>query len=265
MSKALVIKGSDFTANKVTTVSFIADVPCEGITFSQNTYTLTNADPVTVVYTLTPANTTDTVSWTSSNTNIVTISGGVMTIVGIGSCTVTATCGEQTATATVSVSMAYTPNWVFGLVSHTSGKSYIGVNLTATSRITAIGSGALTADYKLIDSTDVYPAPILIPGNTGSVRITYDTTYSTSLYNADYSAYWGKNESCGDSNYPQGALYVSYETFALRASGTATLTVPSGVDIISPSIRLSSSYSGELTATELANSYGFTIEFIAAE
>ena len=51
-----------------------------------------------------PANTTDTVKWSSSNTNVATVDQtGKITAVAKGSCTVTATCGSKSASCSVLV------------------------------------------------------------------------------------------------------------------------------------------------------------------
>lgn len=104
MSKAIVIKGVNFLTNKIDTITFTDEVPCTGISLNKSTDALTAIGATdTLVPTLTPANTTDSVSWASSNTDAVTVNNGLITAVGIGSATITATCGEQSATCTVSV------------------------------------------------------------------------------------------------------------------------------------------------------------------
>ena len=79
-------------------------VPCTGITLSASTLTFTGTGNQTLVATVEPTNTTDTIAWSVSPAGIATVAGGVVTAIANGSCTVTATCGEQSATCTVSVS-----------------------------------------------------------------------------------------------------------------------------------------------------------------
>lgn len=77
-------------------------VPCTAIALDYNSMSFdTVGQQIQVTATLTPANTTDTLSWSSSNTNVATVSGGLVTIHGIGSATITATCGNQSATAAI--------------------------------------------------------------------------------------------------------------------------------------------------------------------
>lgn len=105
MSKALVIKGANFSANKLTTVELDESIPCTGITLSDDSITFSvYEDTETLTATVTPADTTDNVVWSSSDTNVATVSGGVVKCVGIGTATITASCGTQSATCTVSVS-----------------------------------------------------------------------------------------------------------------------------------------------------------------
>lgn len=106
MSKALVIKGASFAANKVETVTIGESVPCTGISLSESTIALdTLNETVTLVATLTPLNATDELSWASSDENVATVSDGVVTCVGVGSATITATCGTQVATCSVSATI----------------------------------------------------------------------------------------------------------------------------------------------------------------
>ena len=104
MSKALVIKGASFAANKVETITLSEPIPCTGLSVLPTTvsFTALNATQQLTV-TKTPADTTDTVRFASSNESVATVSdSGLITCVGIGSATITVTCGTQTSACTVS-------------------------------------------------------------------------------------------------------------------------------------------------------------------
>lgn len=104
MAKTLVISGANFTTNKLDTVSFSERIPCTALSLSESTLSMTAlSETYTITATPTPANTTDSVTWTSSNTTVVTVANGVITSIGEGSATITAACGDQSATCTVSV------------------------------------------------------------------------------------------------------------------------------------------------------------------
>ena len=80
------------------------EIPCTGITLDQTTLTFDGAGTQTLTATVTPSDTTDTVTWSSNATSIASVSGGVVTAKGNGSATITATCGDYSATCAVSVS-----------------------------------------------------------------------------------------------------------------------------------------------------------------
>ena len=77
------------------------------ITLNTDTIVLTAVNETkTLEATLTPANTTDAVSWSSSNDTVATVSDdGLVTAVGAGSATITATAGAVSDSCTVKVSL----------------------------------------------------------------------------------------------------------------------------------------------------------------
>ncbi len=80
-------------------------IKCEGITLSASTLALTKDKAVgTLTATLTPANCTEAVVWSSDNEEVAAVSGGTVTAIYNGTCTITATCGDYSATCTVTVS-----------------------------------------------------------------------------------------------------------------------------------------------------------------
>ncbi len=81
-----------------------AAVPCTNITLNNNTLTLTNTTPQTLIATLTPIDTTDTVVWSVSPTGICSVKNGVVKPIKNGTCVITATCGTKSATCNVTVS-----------------------------------------------------------------------------------------------------------------------------------------------------------------
>ena len=94
--------GSKSASITVTVVS-----SCTGLTLNANTLSFTELDTTqTLSATLTPSNTTDTLSWESSNGNIATVNNGVVTSKANGTATITATCGDKTSTCSVIISVA---------------------------------------------------------------------------------------------------------------------------------------------------------------
>lgn len=264
MSRALVIKGTSFSTNKVTTVEFDDPIPCTGISLSSSTFTITDFDPVTIGYTVTPADTTDAVTWTSSNTNVVTVSEGVMTVVGIGICTVTATCGNYSATATITVSISITPVFTWGSLNVASNHLYY---TDTTSLFICSGTGDQAIEYNIpkYGTTDkIYP--LIIPRNTAKIRISRSGTGVNSLfYNANRAVNWLKNEFSGDTDATNSAKNYgpSTETVNLCTSASGEFTVPEGVGAFVFNVRCASSYPDTSAAT-VAENMGLTFEYLTA-
>ena len=124
MSKALVIKGANFSANKLATVTLENEVPCTGLTVSQNTITFNALDAtVTLIATKTPVNSTDHIVWSSSNADVAAVVDGVVTCTGVGTATITAMCGTQSATCAVSASVTFNLDEDYNF---SNGKQYSG-------------------------------------------------------------------------------------------------------------------------------------------
>ena len=82
-------------------------VPVQNVALSKSTLTLTEGDSETLTATVSPSNATDkTVIWTVSPSGYATVSGGVVTALKEGSCTITATAGGKSATCAVTVEAA---------------------------------------------------------------------------------------------------------------------------------------------------------------
>lgn len=101
--------------------------PCTGITLDKDTLTIARGETATLTATVKPADTTDNVVWSSADKTIATVENGVVTAVGQGETTITATCGNQTASCKVIVNKAF----LTGKVT-ISGNAVYGVTLTAT-------------------------------------------------------------------------------------------------------------------------------------
>ena len=79
-------------------------IPCTGITLDQTELTFDGAGTQTLIATVTPSDTTDTVAWSSDAPSIASVSNGVVMAKANGSATITATCGAYSATCAVSIS-----------------------------------------------------------------------------------------------------------------------------------------------------------------
>lgn len=100
--------------------------PCTGITLDKDTLTIARGETATLTATVEPADTTDKVVWSSADKTIATVENGVVTAVGLGETTITAACGDKTASCKVIVNKAF----LTGKVTIT-GDAVYGVTLTA--------------------------------------------------------------------------------------------------------------------------------------
>lgn len=83
----------------------VVPVPCTGIELSATEleFTGTVLESKTITATLTPSDTTDVLTWGTSDSGVATVEDGVITPVADGNAVITATCGEQSATCNVTV------------------------------------------------------------------------------------------------------------------------------------------------------------------
>ncbi|MBQ5824897.1 MAG: CotH kinase family protein [Clostridia bacterium] len=124
-----------WTDNYIVNLSIIP-IPCTGLSLNVSTLTFTGKGTQTLIATPEPNDTTDTIFWNSSNNNIITVDNGVVTAVGNGESTITATCGSFSATCAVSVSGIEdvtdpdNPNLVYKLPQATTfdGTNYIDID-----------------------------------------------------------------------------------------------------------------------------------------
>ncbi|MBQ8353375.1 MAG: Ig-like domain-containing protein [Spirochaetaceae bacterium] len=78
-------------------------VAATGITLDKATASVTKGETLTLTATVTPSDSTDAITWTTSDENVATVANGVVTAVGVGEATITATAGEVNATCAVTV------------------------------------------------------------------------------------------------------------------------------------------------------------------
>lgn len=192
MSKALVIKGANFVQNAVEQISVSEPVPCTGIIISRNTLDFTEIGATsTLTATLTPADTTDTVVWHSSDENVATVANGVVTCVGVGEATITAACGTQAALCTVSATVTLDGENDLSVVHHyqlsvNGDRDYFGAMETVKYR-TYFANSNLLSGYKAISGNIVgnifdtkYGQPI--PRNAKSVRMIVPKSFTIVMF-----------------------------------------------------------------------------------
>lgn len=272
MSKALVINGANFTDNALTTITLISTAPCTGITLSAATAAITDiGNTATLTATLTPVDTTDTVYWSSSDETVATVSGGVVTSAGVGTATITATCGSYNATCTVTVRAFLNSMATAKIVgANTSGDSAVsGGNGLAyldavANRGTMLSATGTLHLYRAYENVHYYP--FVMPQNTARIKVTY--TDISSVYISG-GVFWF-NSSTAASGFSEVMKLIGKtpNTDLTPASGndSVTIDIPTftdypSIDALLVPLRVASS-AGTFTADDFAK---VTFEFLPAE
>ena len=172
MSKALVINGANFSINKLDTVTIGDITPCTGISLSESAISFSAiGETQQLTATVTPVDTTDAITWGTSDSNVVAVEDGLVTCIGIGTASVTAICGEQTASCSVTVAVVMNVDTDYtnenGYVysgTDLPTKDYVGSQTDTRGRIYYNSENTLSG-YPLVSNHtslgfDAYPIPI---------------------------------------------------------------------------------------------------------
>ena len=236
MSKALIIKDVDFSVNKLATISFSDSKPCTGISLNHSTYSLTSIGAtVTLEATLTPSDTTDELSWATSDSGVATVSNsGVVTAVGVGTATITATCGNQSATCTITAIATLSYSYVLSEknTKASGDRDYGEVNPAATAyaalySTTQADRKVRKASSSTIPETNIYP--IMIPDNATQIIATLPNTLKLTMWFLDT----GSPAEYNSGQYASFAKVISgdaSEYSSSIANGDRTVNIPEGAN-----------------------------------
>ncbi len=228
----LVIKGANFSVNKLTTVILDggSDIPCTGITLNETSKTVTTLGNFTLTATLSPSDTTDTLLWSTSDSSVVTVSSGVVSVVGLGTATITATCGTHTATCTVIANELEIPV-DYGFFEWQNLSSYPNMYGYKTSKRKLLVhslTGNKTLKNQTSDSTLRYP--IKVPSNANVVLVSYGSDMRAGTIDFGWL---DSGNSAYPSQYPTVAELVSLDqtnSTTYNVATTWTYTKPDGAD-----------------------------------
>lgn len=166
--------GSKSASCSVTVSLEEANVPCTSIQLNSDTLTFTESGSQTLTSTVTPENTTDTIIWSSDNESVATVSNGIVTAVGNGSCTITATCGNYSDTCSVEVSGIVESDWTVEWNGETDS---LPVGMTANENCTFVLNDT-TGKYELTTTTSKSEANVQIDDSVGKgiLEIEFETS-----------------------------------------------------------------------------------------
>lgn len=237
MSKALVIKGANFAENALTTIDF-GSIPCTAVTPSVETLTGTTYKQVlNFGYTLTPANTTDTVIISNSDDTVCTLDGTSVTVIGVGTSTITITCGNVSANITLTANtlaldmtnMVYKNLFRTGSISGAGSATQMNSNNSYGSLLEKYDSSTTVRKLYRGDANDSELIPL--PNNASTLSLVISTARPTEAHFADstilvstyYASYISKVTSTSSTTpsfvIPEGAdcfgVSIDYTTFTL--------------------------------------------------
>lgn len=167
--------------------------PATSITLNQNSLSFTGLNTTQqLTATVLPQDTTDTVTWSSSDPTIATVSdNGLVTSKDYGTCTISATAGSRTATCSVvvaqailsSISAVYTQG---GTVYDTDSLDSLKTDLVVTahwsdSSDTTVASSDYTLSGTLTAGTSTVTVSYGGKTTTFAVTVTHDMTYTETL------------------------------------------------------------------------------------
>lgn len=167
MSKALVIEGANFTANKIETIVIEESIPCTSIILSEDSVQFSAiGETRNITATVAPVDTTESIRWLSSNEDVAVVTNGSIECVGVGTAVITAICGEETAscdvtsTVTVNVDSAY---------SHTNGLYADATDLSSSPAKDYVNAKSNNRGRVYFSATNVLGGKLAYGGGDGTV------------------------------------------------------------------------------------------------
>lgn len=226
--------------------AYVPQVPVESVTLDNSTLSLTEGETQTLTATVSPVNASDkTVTWSSSNTSVATVSNGIVTAVSEGSATITASAGGKSATCTVTVSAPevpptppdpdehpYTSNvtWTLGdkAYDHTTGGEYPGqsavINDTTVEQVVKLGTSGGNGDFTInIPAGTTYIGFFALGWKNSSPKLIVTCAGSSKTYNI--------KANTGVSNTPPYTITTTdddaYYTYTVPSTTATTIKMQS--------------------------------------
>lgn len=168
--------GSKSASCSVTVSLEEVNVPCTSIQLSSDTLIFTGNGSQTLTCTVTPENTTDTITWSSDNESVATVNNGIVIAIGNGSCTITANCGNYSDTCSVEVSGIVESDWTVEWNGETDS---LPVGMTANDNVVFVMNEE-TGKYEISTPANNTEANVSIDNSVGKGIIEVE------LYSSNY-------------------------------------------------------------------------------
>ena len=216
-------------------------VPCTGIVLSADTLSFTTTDTQTLSAVVSPTNCTDKVTWSVFPSGIVTVNNGVVTPIGNGECTITATCGSYSDTCDVTVSgititetegviqTTYTSGYIARCSNHISSGVNYGDLKPSASDITTDFINHTPGNYYVVKQPATqYGCGIVIYDANKEYLGTYVTNGQVWIVKPDSSyKVEFKDTNVTIDNIPKNAAYIRM-SFNVTDSSSITINAHSG-------------------------------------
>lgn len=185
-----------------------------GITLSDNSITINTLNSThTLTANITPANYTDTVSWSSSDNTVATVANGVVTAVGYGTATITVSANGISATCSVTVAQVTLSS--INAVYTQSGTVYSNATLDSLKSdlvVTATWSDTSTSTVNAAD----YTLSGTLTAGTSTITVSYGG--QTDTFTVTVTSEWDV-----DWSYTDGLPTVKGFTLIENDNATASL------------------------------------------
>ena len=274
MGKVIVIPGADFSQHAVAQIHF-PNNPCTGISLDADSHAFTDAGQIfQLTATPVPAYTDDPLVWASSDPGVATVTDGVVTSVGVGSATITVTCGDFSASCAVTAQMVISDPVIPGYQlrrssTGTSAGDYLGTLKKIDGQVIARyyilarnDANALAVAYNSgsVDQGGRRFCPIPLPAGTHKITITAPVGIKTHAewYDKDNEPSWG-----GGAVVLDGATdYEAWDQDSFSQSVVMEVPDTAGINSVAVAFFGENSDAGYMDVDTPAE--GFTIIFAAS-
>ena len=215
------LKDEGYTSIYAECAVTVKAIAVTGVSLDKTSVNLSINGQTTLTETVSPSNATNkSVTWTSSNNNVATVSNGVVTAVGTGTATITVKTvdGNKSATCSVNVSEIQKDKWTILIY-------MCGADLESNPK----GGGYATGDITEMLSVRNQPSDVNIVLQTGGAN-TWKKYNISSQYNQRYhienkslicdnSQVYSRYQSMGESNTLKDFITWGLETYPADKTG----------------------------------------------